>query len=250
MSLLLSDAAIAHNFDSSTSSVPPRFCATSRCVAKIIHRRATRIQSSLRAISSVSGLSQGTASSKVNKALNCAPLCPRALGAATSGRVETFLSHQRRSLSTSESESSGTDEATADDAAAAAAAAGDASAVEEAEESQHEGAEEPTPPASPAASDPSALNLLQIDGLPFDFNKDDLAQWFTNGGSTPTSITMPLRPESSRFAGSNKGRAFVEFGGEEDLEVALGLSGQSIGDRWTTITRLHIPIEEVGGALA
>lgn len=91
--------------------------------------------------------------------------------------------------------------------------------------------------------------LAEVNGIPFTMMEDELKEWFAAMDCPVAKVTMPLWGGETMRAGQNKGRAFVEMGTEEETQTVLSLNGRSIGERWISISRLSITLEEVGSYL-
>jgi RNA recognition motif-containing protein len=72
------------------------------------------------------------------------------------------------------------------------------------------------------------VKKLYIGNLPFSATEDQLNEWFTQVGVTPSAVNL-IR---DRFTGQSRGFAFVEVSSDADAEKAINsLNGQNFGGR-------------------
>ncbi len=72
------------------------------------------------------------------------------------------------------------------------------------------------------------MKKLYIGNLPFSATEDQLHEWFSQVGVTPSGVNL-IR---DRFTGQSRGFAFVEVNADEDADRAINsLNGQNFGGR-------------------
>ena len=72
------------------------------------------------------------------------------------------------------------------------------------------------------------VKKLYIGNLPFSATEDQLHEWFSQIGVTPSGVNL-IR---DRFTGQSRGFAFVEVNSDEDADRAINsLNGQNFGGR-------------------
>ena len=72
------------------------------------------------------------------------------------------------------------------------------------------------------------MKKLYIGNLPFSATDDQLHEWFSQIGVTPSGVNL-IR---DRFTGQSRGFAFVEVSNDEDADRAINsLNGQNFGGR-------------------
>ncbi|MGC1903616.1 MAG: hypothetical protein WA715_07345, partial [Candidatus Acidiferrum sp.] len=72
------------------------------------------------------------------------------------------------------------------------------------------------------------MKKLYIGNLPFSATEDQLHEWFSQIGVTPSGVNL-IR---DRFTGQSRGFAFVELSNDDDSERAINsLNGQNFGGR-------------------
>src|SRR6202790_2312936 len=72
------------------------------------------------------------------------------------------------------------------------------------------------------------VKKLYIGNLPFSATEDQLHEWFSQIGVTPSGVNL-IR---GRFTGQSRGFAFVEVNSDEDADRAVNsLNGQNFGGR-------------------
>lgn len=199
-------------------------------------RRATRARS-------VRMLSAGPLSGLSRPASGSQPLSALAPGGSTSAPGFTHLQQQQQQCRSLSIQSEDNQESTEELGAAEVEGAAAEAAVDVGGAAQAAAAEEEVGGSATSTSD--ALYLVQVDGLPFNMPQEEIEQWFADAGCAATSVTVPLWSEKSMRAGQNKGKAYIHLDNEEDTQAVLSLSGRSIGQRWISVSRLAIPLEEV-----
>src|SRR6202521_849499 len=72
------------------------------------------------------------------------------------------------------------------------------------------------------------VKKLYIGNLPFSATEEQLNEWFSQVGVTPSGVNL-IR---DRFTGQSRGFAFVEVNNDEDADRAVNsLNGQNFGGR-------------------
>jgi RNA recognition motif-containing protein len=88
------------------------------------------------------------------------------------------------------------------------------------------------------------VKKLYIGNLPFSATEEQLQEWFTQVGVTPSAVNL-IR---DRFTGQSRGFAFVEVNADEDAERAINsLNGQNFGGRNLVVNEAR-PQAERGGS--
>ena len=87
------------------------------------------------------------------------------------------------------------------------------------------------------------MKKLYIGNLPFSATEDQLHEWFSQIGVTPSGVNL-IR---DRFTGQSRGFAFVEVNNDEDADRAVNsLNGQNFGGRNLVVNEAR-PQAERGG---
>ena len=88
------------------------------------------------------------------------------------------------------------------------------------------------------------MKKLYIGNLPFSATEDQLHEWFTQIGVTPSGVNL-IR---DRFTGQSRGFAFVEVTNDEDADRAVNsLNGQNFGWRNLVVNEARPQAERSGG---
>ena len=88
------------------------------------------------------------------------------------------------------------------------------------------------------------MKKLYIGNLPFSATEEQLNEWFSQIGVTPSGVNL-IR---DRFTGQSRGFAFVEVTNDEDAEKAINsLNGQNFGGRNLVVNEAR-PQAERGGS--
>ncbi len=88
------------------------------------------------------------------------------------------------------------------------------------------------------------VKKLYIGNLPFSATEDQLHEWFTQIGVTPSGVNL-IR---DRFTGQSRGFAFVEVTNDEDADRAVNsLNGQNFGGRNLVVNEARPQAERSGG---
>jgi RNA recognition motif-containing protein len=88
------------------------------------------------------------------------------------------------------------------------------------------------------------VKKLYIGNLPFSATEEQLQEWFTQVGVTPSAVNL-IR---DRFTGQSRGFAFVEVNADEDAERAINsLNGQNFGGRNLVVNEARPQAERSGG---
>jgi RNA recognition motif-containing protein len=88
------------------------------------------------------------------------------------------------------------------------------------------------------------VKKLYIGNLPFSATEDQLNEWFSQVGVTPSAVNL-IR---DRFTGQSRGFAFVEVNADEDAERAINsLNGQNFGGRNLVVNEARPQAERGGG---
>ena len=88
------------------------------------------------------------------------------------------------------------------------------------------------------------MKKLYIGNLPFSATEEQLQEWFTQVGVTPSGVNL-IR---DRFTGQSRGFAFVEVQGDEDADRAVNsLNGQNFGGRNLVVNEARPQAERSGG---
>ena len=87
------------------------------------------------------------------------------------------------------------------------------------------------------------MKKLYIGNLPFSATEEQLNEWFSQIGVTPSGVNL-IR---DRFTGQSRGFAFVEVNNDEDADRAVNsLNGQNFGGRNLVVNEAR-PQEQRGG---
>ena len=88
------------------------------------------------------------------------------------------------------------------------------------------------------------MKKLYIGNLPFSATEEQLNEWFSQIGVTPSGVTL-IR---DRFTGQSRGFAFVEVNNDEDADRAVNsLNGQNFGGRNLVVNEARPQAERTGG---
>ncbi len=88
------------------------------------------------------------------------------------------------------------------------------------------------------------MKKLYIGNLPFSATDDQLQEWFSQIGVTPSGVNL-IR---DRFTGQSRGFAFVEVSNDEDADRAINsLNGQNFGGRNLVVNEARPQAERTGG---
>jgi len=88
------------------------------------------------------------------------------------------------------------------------------------------------------------VKKLYIGNLPFSATEEQLNEWFTQVGVTPSGVNL-IR---DRFTGQSRGFAFVEVTNDEDADRAVNsLNGQNFGGRNLVVNEARPQTERSGG---
>jgi cold-inducible RNA-binding protein len=88
------------------------------------------------------------------------------------------------------------------------------------------------------------VKKLYIGNLPFSATEDQLNEWFSQIGVTPSGVNL-IR---DRFTGQSRGFAFVEVTNDEDADRAVNsLNGQNFGGRSLVVNEVRPQAERGGG---
>src|SRR5260370_38903150 len=88
------------------------------------------------------------------------------------------------------------------------------------------------------------VKKLYIGNLPFSATADQLHEWFSQIGVTPSGANL-IR---DRFTGQSRGFAFVEVNNDEDADRAVNsLNGQNFGGRNLVVNEARPQAERGGG---
>ncbi len=89
------------------------------------------------------------------------------------------------------------------------------------------------------------MKKLYIGNLPFSATEDQLHEWFSQIGVTPSGVNL-IR---DRFTGQSRGFAFVEVNSDEDADRAVNsLNGQNFGGRNLVVNEAR-PRQSVGAVV-
>jgi RNA recognition motif-containing protein len=87
------------------------------------------------------------------------------------------------------------------------------------------------------------VKKLYVGNLAFTATEEDLTEWFTQAGVTPSAVNV-IR---DRFSGQSRGFAFAEVQSDEEAEKAIqSLNGQNFGGRNLVVNEAR-PQREGGG---
>jgi cold-inducible RNA-binding protein len=88
------------------------------------------------------------------------------------------------------------------------------------------------------------VKKLYIGNLPFSATEEQLNEWFSQVGVTPSGVNL-IR---DRFTGQSRGFAFVEVSNDEDADRAVNsLNGQNFGGRNLVVNEARPQAERGGG---
>src|ERR1700739_2061439 len=88
------------------------------------------------------------------------------------------------------------------------------------------------------------VKKLYIGNLPFSATEDQLHEWFSQIGVTPSGVNL-IR---DRFTGQSRGFAFVEVNSDDDADRAVNsLNGQNFGGRNLVVNEARPQAERGGG---
>ena len=88
------------------------------------------------------------------------------------------------------------------------------------------------------------MKKLYIGNLPFTATEEQLNEWFSQVGVTPSAVNL-IR---DRFTGQSRGFAFVEVTNDEDADKAVNsLNGQNFGGRNLVVNEARPQAERGGG---
>ena len=88
------------------------------------------------------------------------------------------------------------------------------------------------------------MKKLYIGNLPFTATEEQLNEWFSQVGVTPSAVNL-IR---DRFTGQSRGFAFVEVTNDEDADRAVNsLNGQNFGGRNLVVNEARPQAERGGG---
>jgi cold-inducible RNA-binding protein len=88
------------------------------------------------------------------------------------------------------------------------------------------------------------VKKLYIGNLPFSATEEQLQEWFTQVGVTPSGVNL-IR---DRFTGQSRGFAFVEVTNDEDADRAVNsLNGQNFGGRNLVVNEARPQAERGSG---
>lgn len=87
------------------------------------------------------------------------------------------------------------------------------------------------------------MKKLYVGNLPFQATEEDLGQWFTQVGVSPSNITLVR----DRFSGQPRGFGFVEVNTDDDASRAIqALNGHDFMGRNVVVNEAR-PLREGGG---
>ena len=88
------------------------------------------------------------------------------------------------------------------------------------------------------------MKKLYIGNLPFSATEDQLQEWLSQAGVSPSGVNL-IR---DRFTGQSRGFAFVEINSDEDADRAINsLNGQNFGGRNLVVNEARPQNERSGG---
>jgi RNA recognition motif-containing protein len=88
------------------------------------------------------------------------------------------------------------------------------------------------------------VKKLYVGNLPFSATEDQLHEWLSQIGVTPSGVNL-IR---DRFTGQSRGFAFVELSNDEDADRAVNsLNGQNFGGRNLVVNEARPQAERGGG---
>src|SRR5215813_8224170 len=90
----------------------------------------------------------------------------------------------------------------------------------------------------------SQVKKLYVGNLPFSSTEDQLHEWFSQIGVTPSGVSL-IR---DRFTGQSRGFAFIEIASDEDADRAINsLNGQNFGGRNLVVNEARPQTERSAG---
>jgi RNA recognition motif-containing protein len=88
------------------------------------------------------------------------------------------------------------------------------------------------------------VKKLYVGNLPFQASEEDLGNWFTQAGVSPSNITLVR----DRFSGQPRGFGFVELNNDDDAARAIeALNGHDFMGRNVVVNEARPPREGGGG---
>ena len=88
------------------------------------------------------------------------------------------------------------------------------------------------------------MKKLYIGNLPFSATEDQLQEWFSQIGVSPSSVNL-IR---DRFTGQSRGFAFVEINSDDEADRAVNsMNGQNFGGRNLVVNEARPQTERSGG---
>ena len=88
------------------------------------------------------------------------------------------------------------------------------------------------------------MKKLYIGNLPFSATEDQLQEWLSQVGVSPSAINLVR----DRFTGQARGFAFVEINSDEEADRAINsLNGQNFGGRNLAVNEARPQTERSGG---
>jgi cold-inducible RNA-binding protein len=88
------------------------------------------------------------------------------------------------------------------------------------------------------------VKKLYVGNLPFSATEDQVRDWFSQAGVTPSGVNL-IR---DRFTGQSRGFAFVEVSNDEDADRAVNsLNGQNLGGRNLVVNEARPQAERSSG---
>ena len=88
------------------------------------------------------------------------------------------------------------------------------------------------------------MKKLYIGNLPFSATEDQLQEWLSQAGVSPSGVNL-IR---DRFTGQSRGFAFVEINNDEEADRAINsLNGQNFGGRNLVVNEARPQTERSGG---
>src|SRR5262249_7906458 len=88
------------------------------------------------------------------------------------------------------------------------------------------------------------VKKLYVGNLPFQVTEEDVGNWFSQAGVSPSNITLVR----DRFSGQPRGFGFVEVNNDDDASRAIqALNGQDLMGRNVVVNEARPPREGGGG---
>ena len=88
------------------------------------------------------------------------------------------------------------------------------------------------------------MKKLYIGNLPFSATEEQLQEWFSQAGVSPSGVNL-IR---DRFTGQSRGFAFVEINNDEEADRAINsMNGQNFGGRNLVVNEARPQAERSGG---